>query len=616
MIQQKLAADELTLGEIGLLEDLAEAWGLIDAPTARLLEQTGKLISAFEDKRLSEEELIGAFTEMKDRMVDEATPAIGDMETAASDLDAEMKEGLIDDSLPAAKQQFEEMMGAATDASTEIMDGLVEGTLPETEEALEDVTTAAEDTTEAIEEIPEEWETRVDIVGHLQVIAAAENVKEALEGIPRFIQVRVRADVDPLLIGMSPSPLEISIRGITDAIIALDEAAEGLSDFSRAFAGLGGIALDFFEEGTLDPLENMVDQLTDQLEESGDALREIDENRTDLMAEADELMAAQVESLRQYEQIQADIVANEEALRRLAEEKAELRDEQASLGDQMARQRTIEENALEELARLEEERERMRERGLDDTEEYQDIVAQIADQEQIRNQAVDEMRRVQELVNRNQDELNDIISEEQRIRDEITQQEIALLDLQDARNQAAQRLLDIDREIAGLDRQRREELAEYQRIQATLIANQEELNRLKQIQLEYEQAQQELKYLEQQRELLDLIGQYGLDMGSILQGLQLGPEADPAAVLQAMTRALEAIALLQRERLAEDYPGNVPPWPGWPPPAPGAPPGWYGDLEPRGDLAPGAAPEYHLHIHSNAPVEIIADDFYMMQALA
>jgi TP901 family phage tail tape measure protein len=58
--------------------------------------------------------------------------------------------------------------------------------------------------------------------------------------------------------------------------------------------------------------------------------------------------------------------------------------------------------------------------------------------------------------------------------------------------------------------------------------------------LKLQEAQQDLQFLEQQMKLLDLIAEHGLD-ASILEGLQLGIDADAGAVVDAMAQAIQAI---------------------------------------------------------------------------
>jgi len=459
MAEQKLAMDGLEMEEVAALEQMAAAWGLIDTPTLEALTRTAELTEAFENQEITAGELVGGMTELKDYLTSSAVPSTEDMEEATANLSDEMRQGLIDDSLPAAKQEFEEFLGAADEASEGLNTGLVGDSLPATQEQLEETTEAAEDTTEAIEEIPEEWETRVDIVGHLQVIAAAENVKQSLEGIPTHVQVTVSASVDPILRPGSPSPLETSLRGITDAVRELAQVSEGFDELGRAFGGLGGTALDFLEDRALDPLEDEIE-----------ALQEIQELRREDLAMLDKQIAATRE-------------------RAMAEAMAGLEP-----GERIPRDALASHAELNELLRT-----RAINAGVLATQEGQ---------------------------------LNELLEEQAQLREAA---------------------------------------------------------------LAFEEAKENLEYLEQQKELIDTIAEYGLDQQAILQGLQLGVGADPAAMMDAMTRALEAVIWQTQADMAR---GGYP----TPMPAPLVPTQTPQQLN----------PEYHLHIHTSAPVEPIIEDFEMM----
>lgn len=75
---------------------------------------------------------------------------------------------------------------------------------------------------------------------------------------------------------------------------------------------------------------------------------------------------------------------------------------------------------------------------------------------------------------------------------------------------------------------------ERARILDELAEKQERLQRL-------QEAQQQLDFLEQQMKLLDLITEYGLNPEDILAGVELGANANVEGILDALTRAMEAI---------------------------------------------------------------------------
>jgi hypothetical protein len=85
--------------------------------------------------------------------------------------------------------------------------------------------------------------------------------------------------------------------------------------------------------------------------------------------------------------------------------------------------------------------------------------------------------------------------------------------------------------------------AEYEKAQADILALQK--------------AQQDLAFLEQQQKLLDLITENGLNAKDILGGLELGLGADTQGLVQAMTRAIQAIIEQANDQLQISSPSGV-----------------------------------------------------------
>lgn len=85
--------------------------------------------------------------------------------------------------------------------------------------------------------------------------------------------------------------------------------------------------------------------------------------------------------------------------------------------------------------------------------------------------------------------------------------------------------------------------AEYEEAQASILALQK--------------AQQDLAFLEQQQKLLDLIMENGLNAQDILGGLELGLGADTQGLVEAMTRAIQAIIEQANEQLDINSPSGV-----------------------------------------------------------
>lgn len=75
--------------------------------------------------------------------------------------------------------------------------------------------------------------------------------------------------------------------------------------------------------------------------------------------------------------------------------------------------------------------------------------------------------------------------------------------------------------------------------------------------LKLQEAQSNLAFLEQQIRLLDLIAQYNLDAASILQGLELGINADAGMVIEAMTRAIEEMIKAAQAKLEIGSPSKL-----------------------------------------------------------
>jgi len=75
--------------------------------------------------------------------------------------------------------------------------------------------------------------------------------------------------------------------------------------------------------------------------------------------------------------------------------------------------------------------------------------------------------------------------------------------------------------------------------------------------LRLQEAQERLKFLEQQAKLLDLIAEKGLDAEAILGGLELGVDASVEDIIDAMSRAMEAIIAQANEELGIASPSKV-----------------------------------------------------------
>ncbi|NLD42075.1 MAG: phage tail tape measure protein, partial [Chloroflexi bacterium] len=144
--------------------------------------------------------------------------------------------------------------------------------------------------------------------------------------------------------------------------------------------------------------------------------------------------------------------------------------------------------------------------------------------------------------------------------------------------------------------------------------------------LALQKQQEDLAFLQQQMKLLDLIAEHGLDAGDILGGLEMGLDADMGDVIDAMTRAMEAIITEAQSTLGIHSPSKVAAEEVGVPLAEGIWQGFAGAMRRLVDparyelpqMAPvmaGSEVHYHLSIQTSAPTEPIIQDFRMMEAL-
>ena len=95
-----------------------------------------------------------------------------------------------------------------------------------------------------------------------------------------------------------------------------------------------------------------------------------------------------------------------------------------------------------------------------------------------------------------------------------------------------------------------EENNQLSRLKAEQIRQEERL-------LALQKAQADLEFLKQQQQLLKLIADNDLDGEDIMQGLKLGIDADAGDVLQAMTRAIQAVITQAEDELGIASPSTV-----------------------------------------------------------
>lgn len=98
-------------------------------------------------------------------------------------------------------------------------------------------------------------------------------------------------------------------------------------------------------------------------------------------------------------------------------------------------------------------------------------------------------------------------------------------------------------QLTKLEHERAAAAAEYAEMQAKALALQEQ--------------QEKLAFLQQQAKLLDLIAEHGLDIDQILGGAKLGLDADVEDIVEAMTRAMQAMIAAAEDELGIASPSKV-----------------------------------------------------------
>jgi hypothetical protein len=100
-------------------------------------------------------------------------------------------------------------------------------------------------------------------------------------------------------------------------------------------------------------------------------------------------------------------------------------------------------------------------------------------------------------------------------------------------------------------------LENVQKLDQQRVENAKELARQQERILKLQQAQQNLRFLEQQFRLLELIEERGLNAEEILQGLELGIDASVEGIVDAMARAMQEIVSQAEQELGIGSPSKV-----------------------------------------------------------
>ena len=129
----------------------------------------------------------------------------------------------------------------------------------------------------------------------------------------------------------------------------------------------------------------------------------------------------------------------------------------------------------------------------------------------------------------------------------LTEEQIAMIDeylrLQAERAGLTGDIADGEAYLAQLQREQAELAEEYRKEQERILA--------------LEKARKDLKFLEEQLKLLDLIAEHGLDAEEILGGMTLGVDASLEDMIEAMTSAIQAIIGQAEEDLGISSPSTA-----------------------------------------------------------
>ncbi len=101
----------------------------------------------------------------------------------------------------------------------------------------------------------------------------------------------------------------------------------------------------------------------------------------------------------------------------------------------------------------------------------------------------------------------------------------------------------LQQQLVTLEQERADAAAEYVRMQEKALA--------------LEKQQEDLAFLQQQAKLLELIKEQGLDAGEILGGIELGLGANLEGIVEAMTRAMQAMIGAAEDELGIASPSKV-----------------------------------------------------------
>jgi hypothetical protein len=347
------------------------------------------------------------------------------------------------------------------------------------------------------------------------------------------------------------------VQGLINGILAgkgnLQSTIRGLVDIGRAFGAMGSGAAQMMKSRVMAPLEAAIKDIDGQLEALGQQREEYIEEAARIAKErADENIAL----------IEAEIAARIAGVKEEADlREAAIKAEMAAKKTEIQREFDDRELALkrefdDREAAIKAEYDQRRQAAKDSIEDEAELAAYIASLD------ADELAAKRALEDEEREAKRALADEEAARIDALKQLELAAIaEAKDAEAAAISELKALEQErsdarLAALER----EIEAIERANGMMdvhswVAYHEEMNRLlaerarlteeyaaaeAQV-LEIERQQEQLAFLQQQMDLLDFIKERGLDARDLLEGVELGINADLGKLLAVMSAAMQQV---------------------------------------------------------------------------
>lgn len=276
---------------------------------------------------------------------------------------------------------------------------------------------------------------------------------------------------------------------------------EGLLDIGRAIGGLGGTAAKMYEREMIEPLEERAKGMEDAIDDTRKSLDKLKGQREKLAGIIEDERISEKERLELLKEAGKIEEALNESKERAAGQAAELVELERQRGE------ILEQLENKELGEI--KRKALKTRA-DELNDEIDLMEELADKE---SKLIGDLQKQREKLLKTAE------------KDRLTNEERTEL-LQEAANLNV-KIAALEEEIGRRAEARAEVVKEMQERQAKVDALQTE--------------QEQMGFLQEQMDLITLISERGLNAGKILQDLQLGADADPEEIMEAMTRALRDV---------------------------------------------------------------------------